>query len=79
MTKIKVDKKKKKFKQRSRLLRKIKDKCDKNRGCQEKIQQRYDKNQGYQEKNLILDIRKSRSPRKKKLKIVIKIKFLRKN
>ena len=48
MTKTKVDKKK--FKQRSRLLRKIKDKCYKNRGCQEKIQQRYDKNQGYQEK-----------------------------
>ena len=65
MTKTKVDKKKN-FKQRSRLLRKIKDKCDKNRGCQEKIQQRYDKNQGYQEKKkLILDIRKSRSPRKK--------------
>ena len=79
MTKTKVDKKKK-FKQRSRLLKKIKDKCDKNRGCQEKIQQRYDKNQGYQEKKLILDIRKSRSLRKKKkLKIVIKIKFLRKN
>ena len=59
------------------MLRKIKDKCDKNRGCQEKIQQSYDKNQGYQEKELNLDIRKSRSPRKK-LKIVIKIKFFKK-
>ena len=46
MTKTEVDKKK-----LSEGLRKIKDKCDKNRGCQEKIQQRYDKNQGYQEKN----------------------------
>ena len=60
MTKTKVDKKKK-FKQRSRLLRKIKDKCDKNRGCQEKIQQSYDKNQGYQEKKI--------KPRYKKIKI----------
>ena len=64
MTKTKVDKKKKKFKQRSRLLRKIKDKCDKNRGCQEKIQQRYDKNQGYQEKKI--------NPRYKKIKIAEK-------
>ena len=31
-----------------------------------KIEQRYDKNQGYQEK-LNLDIKKSRSPRKKKI------------
>ena len=61
MTKTKVDKKK--FKQRSRLLRKIKDKCDKNRGCQEKIQQRHDKNQGYQEKI---------NPRYKKIKIAEK-------
>ena len=67
MTKTKVDKKKN-FKQRSRLLRKIKDKCDKNRGCQEKIQQRYDKNQGYQEKKKI-------NPRYKKIKIAEKKKI----
>ena len=54
----------------SRLLRKIKGKCDENRSCQEIPKQRYDKNQGYQEK-LNLDIRKSRSPRKKS-KIIIK-------
>ena len=42
-----------------------------------KTKQSYDKNQGYQEK-LNLDIRKSRSPRKK-LKIAIKIKVFKKN
>ena len=46
-----------------KIVRKIKDRCDKNRGCQEKIKQSYDKNQDYQEK-LNLVIRKSRSPRK---------------
>ena len=65
MTKIEVVKKKLKIDTKKlRLLRKIKDRCDKNRGFQEKIQQSYDKNQGYQEK-LNLDIKKSRSPRKK--------------
>ena len=42
-----------------------------------KTKQSYDKNQGYQEK-LNLDIRKSRSPRKK-LKIAIKTKVFKKN
>ena len=42
-----------------------------------KTKQSYGKNQGYQEK-LNLDIRKSRSPRKK-LKIAIKIKVFKKN
>ena len=32
------------------MLRKIKDRCDKNRGWQEKIKQSYEKNQGYQVK-----------------------------
>ena len=50
----------------------------KNRGCQEITKQSYDKNQGYQEK-LNLDIKKSRSPRKKKLKIAIKTKVFKKN
>ena len=48
MTKIKIVKKK------------IKDRCDKNRGCQEITKQSYDKNQGYQEKI---------KPRYKKIKI----------
>ena len=46
-----------------KIVRKIKDRCDKNRGCQEITKQSYEKNRGYQEK-LNLDIRKSRSPRK---------------
>ena len=49
MTKTKVDKKK--FKQRSRLLRKIKDKCDKNQGYQEKINPRYKKIKIAEKKN----------------------------
>ena len=48
---------------KSRLLRKIKDRCDKNRGCQEKIKQSYEKNQGYQVKI---------KPRYNKIKIVEK-------
>ena len=48
---------------KTRLLRKIKDKYDKNRGCQEITKQRYDKNQGYQEKI---------KPRYKKIKIAKK-------
>ena len=54
------------------MLRKIKDRCDKNRGWQEKkIKQSYEKNQGYQVK-----IKRSYSKieivEEKKLKIVIK-------
>ena len=77
MTKTKVDKKKK-FKQRSRLLRKIKDKCDKNRGCQEKIQQRDIKIKVIKKKKINPRYMKIKTAEKKKLKIVIKIKFLRK-
>ena len=43
-----------------KIVRKIKDRCDKNRDCQEIIKQSYDKNQGYQEKI---------KPRYKKIKI----------
>ena len=76
MTKTKVDKKK--IKQSSRLLRKIKDKCDKNRGCQVKFNKGMTKikvikkkiNPGYKKIKI--------AEKKKKLKIVIKIKFLRK-
>ena len=46
-----------------KIVRKIKDKCDENQGCQEIIKQSYDKNQGYQEK-LNIVIRKSRSREK---------------
>ena len=45
---------------------KIKDRCDKNRGCQEITKQSYDKNQGYQEKI---------KPRYKKIKITEKKKI----
>ena len=36
---------------KSRLLRKIKYRCDKNRGCQEITKQSYDKNRGWLRKN----------------------------
>ena len=55
MTKIKTVKKK------------LKIDVTKNRGCQEITKQSYDKNQGYQEKIKPRYIRKSRSPRKKKV------------
>ena len=54
---------------KSRLLRKIKDRCDKNRGCQ---------GQGYQEK-IKPRYKKIKITEKKKLKIVIKIKVFKKN
>ena len=50
MTKIKVTKKKLSIDMtKSRLLRKIKDRCNKNQ--RKKIKQRYDKKQGCLEKN----------------------------
>ena len=55
MTKIKTVKKK------------LKIDVTNNRGCQEITKQSYDKNQGYHEKiKPTVDIRKTRSPRKKK-------------
>ena len=61
------------------MFRKIKDKYDKNRGCQEITKQRYDKNQDYQEK-IKPRYKKIKIAEKKKSKIVIKkLRFSRKN
>ena len=60
-----------------KIVRKIKDKCDENRGCQEMIKQSYDKNQARLSRKIKHSYKKIKIP-EKKLEKDIKIKVFKK-
>ena len=60
------------------MLRKIKDRCDKNRGCQEITKQRYERNQDRREKIEDTVVIKINVFKKKLNKVMTKIEVVKK-